>query len=173
LGERLECLMRERETADRVLSDARTRFEEIAPKLNLADYLSSPSYRALTIASFWDTTIDQPLEHPIAPEDCWRVLRHQHGVKEPYATVAAAAHQSGYASALERVRSIDLEIHETAPRTIDIEAASMTGVKAQALAILALDQTVYGWRGPRIHAYASTLSRAVVALSNGGQEEHA
>ena len=87
--------------------------------------------------------------------------------KLPFATIKAAAEQSGYAFADERVRSIDVEIRELAAQALEFQAATLAGARAQALALLGI-RPVRPWMEPDLfHEGAMTLSRAVVALSKG------
>ena len=102
-------------------------------------------------------------------EQHWQTLCHLFDAKDAptFATIKAAAEQSGYAAAAERVQSIDVEISELASRALEIQAATLAGARAQALALLALDQTPYSQRWMIHHEGVMTLSRTVVALSNG------
>ena len=166
LGKRLEKLTRERETTQGLRVEARARFEKIAPKGTPMKDIPDTS-----IARVWDNLIDPPkLDHPVSMEQHWQIIRHLFDIENelPFATIKAAAEQSGYAIAAERVRSIDVEIHDLASRALGIQAATLGGARAQALALLALDQTRYGRRWNTIpHEGVMTLSRAVVALSDG------
>ncbi len=165
LGRRLETLMRERETAESLQIEAAARFEKFAPKgkptINLPN---------VSIVRLWDCLIDPRHDHPaISIEDHWEILRHFYDAADevPFATIKAAAEQSGYRAAVEHVKAIDLEIHDLASRAFDIQAASLSGARAQALALLALAQVRYGpARGPIPPKAIMTVSGAVVALTN-------
>jgi hypothetical protein len=166
LGQRLEKLTRERETAQSLRVEARARIEKIAPKgIPMKDIPDT------SIARVWDNLIDPPkLDHPVSMEQHWQIIRHLFDTENelPFATIKAAAEQSGYAIAAGRVRSIDVEIHDLASRALGIQAATLGGARSQALALLALAQVSsdVGWK-PIPHEGVMTLSRAVVALSDG------
>jgi hypothetical protein len=167
LGQRLETLTREREIAQSLRVEARARFEKIAPKGMPMEDIPDTS-----IARVWDILIDPPssLDHPVSMEQHWQIVRHLFDTENelPFATIKAAAERSGYAVAAERIRSIDVEIHALTSRALEIQSATLAGARAQALALLALDQTRYGRRWSTIpHEGVMTLSRAVVALSDG------
>jgi hypothetical protein len=83
----------------------------------------------------------------------------------PFATLKAMSKKSGYATAAERVRSIDMEIKDLASRALKVRAASLAGARSQALALLALDQIRYGWQHTFSREAVLALSRSVVALS--------
>ena len=165
LGKRLEKLTRERETAQGLRVEARARFEKIAPKGTPMKHISDTS-----IARVWDHLIDPPkLDHPVSMEQHWQILRHLFDIENelPFATIKAAAEQSGYAIAAERIRSINLEINDLAARALEIQAVTIAGARAQALALLGI-RPVRPWMDSDLfHEGAMTLSRVVVALSDG------
>jgi hypothetical protein len=145
LGDRLEKLTSERQAVERAQIEAETRFEEIAPK-------PDPKIRTIgggprtPVATVWDV-ITEETEYPRS--DVWKLLARQAGRKGPYSTIEAAAQQSGYSSTVERAIAMDAEIRDLATRALKIEAKGPAGVKAQALAILALGETNTG-RLPRV-----------------------
>ena len=73
--------------------------------------------------------------------------------------------RSGYASAKERVESIDGEIRDLASRALKIKAVTLAGAGAQAIALLSVRSTRPWLRDSCFDAGAMTLSRTVKALS--------
>jgi hypothetical protein len=167
IGKRLEQLTREREAADRLRGRARLRFEKIAPKLTPMEGLPETS-----IAKVWNILIDpQDYQRKYSVFQRWLTMQRLFSPREgiAFTTIKAAAKKSGYATAAERVKSIDMEIHDLASRALKVQAANLAGAGCQALAVLALDKTEYGRQGlgPRFpHEGVLLLSRAVVGLSN-------
>jgi hypothetical protein len=167
LGKRLEKMMREQNAANRVRAEAGVRFEKIVPKGKPMEGLPPTSAPRI-----WDSLLEPPkLSRPASMEQRWQIIQclFDSQRKMRFATIKAAAKKSGYATAAERVKSIDAEILDLASRALKVQAASITGVRSQALALLALDQVRYGI-GLGQNRFPSDgvlmLSRAIVDLSD-------
>jgi hypothetical protein len=172
LGQRLEQLTRERETAKTLQGEARARLENTTPKVRmrrLRSYEDESSFAeiwdSLTNESIWERSKRDP---SMTMEQLWGCLCQLFEIKDApsYTTIKAEAERSGYASAKERVGSIDVEIRELAARALKIKAVTLAGARAQAQALLALNQIRFFVVWDKIpYEGALTLSRTVKALS--------
>ena len=104
LGQRLEQLTRERETAETLQGDARARLENTTPKVRMRRLRSSKDE---SFAEIWDSlTIWEKRDPPMMTmEQRWGCLCQLFEIKDApsYTTIKADAERSGYASAKERV----------------------------------------------------------------------
>jgi hypothetical protein len=170
LGQRIEQLARERETAESLQGDARARLENTTPKVrtrrlgSCEDESFAEIWDSLTNESHWKGFKRDP---PMTMEQRWGCLCQLFEIKAApaYTTIKADGERSGYASAKERVESIDVEIRDLASRALKIQAVTLAGAGAQAIALSSV-RSIRPWlKDSCFDAGALTLSRTVKALS--------